>query len=172
MRGALRHAPLPVVLTLVAVTLLAVLSGRTELISHIYVLALATIALAHLVRAARGSLPAMAGGSPFDAALRRRPPRPERLPELERVEREVALGLSTAFDLHYRLRPALRRTAGELLASRRGIDLDRSPDAARRALGEQTWELVRADREPPRERFAPGLDIATLRGVVSALESL
>ena len=171
MQSVFRHAPLPVLLTLVAATLLLVLSGRTELILHVYVLVLAAIVLAHLVRAVRGALPA-ARASPFDAALRRRPRRPERLPELERVEREIALGLATAFDLHYRLRPALRRTARELLASRRGIDLDAEPVAARRALGEQTWELVRVDREPPRERFGPGIDRATLRNVVASLEAL
>jgi hypothetical protein len=172
MRTAFRYAPLPVTLTFIAATLLLVLSGRTELILHVYVLALATFVLGHLIRTVRGSLPAGAGGSPFDAALRRRPRRPERLPELERFEREVALGLATAFDLHFRLRPSLRRTAGELLASRRGIELDADPDAARRALGNETWELVRPDREPPPDRFAPGLDVAALRRVVSTLEAI
>ena len=69
------------------------------------------------------------------------------------MEREVALGLATAFDLHYRLRPRLRRIATELLAARRGIDLDGSPEAARRVLGDDAWEIVRGDREPPHERF-------------------
>jgi hypothetical protein len=172
MRTAFRHAPLPVTLTVIAATLLLVLSGRTELILHVYVLALATIALAHLIRAVRGSVPAAAGGSPFDAALRRRPRRPERLPELERIEREVALGLATAFDLHFRLRPSLRRTASELLVAKRGIELDGDPDAARRALGNETWDLLRSDREPPTDRFGPGLDIAALRRVVSTLEAI
>jgi hypothetical protein len=172
MRTAFRHAPLPVTLTLVAATLLLVLSARTELILHVYVLALATIALAHLIRAVRGLVPAALGGSPFDAALRRRPRRPERLPELERIEREVALGLATAFDLHFRLRPSLRRTASELLAAKRGIELDGDRDAARRALGNETWDLLRSDREPPTDRFGPGLDIAALRRVVSTLEAI
>jgi hypothetical protein len=88
------------------------------------------------------------------------------------MEREVSLGLATAFDLHYRLRPRLRRIAAELLAARRGIELDASPEAARRALGEDAWEIVRDDREPPHERFAPGLDIGSLRLAVIALENL
>ena len=41
----------------------------------------------------------------------------------EKIEREVTLGLTTAFDLHFRLRPTLRRIASELLRARRGIDL-------------------------------------------------
>jgi hypothetical protein len=166
-----RVAQLPVLLTLAAAVLLLTFRDRTELILHAYALALAAIALGHLVRAMRAGLP-RAGSSAFDAGLRRRRPRQERLAELEQVEREVALGLSAAFDLHYRLRPALRRTASELLHARRGIDLDGNPDAARRALGEETWELVRPDREPPPERFARGLELSSLRRVVDSLEAL
>jgi hypothetical protein len=88
------------------------------------------------------------------------------------MEREVALGLATAFDLHYRLRPRLRRVATALLTARRGIELDANPEAARRALGDDAWEIVRGDREPPQERFAAGVDIASLRRAVSALEAL
>jgi hypothetical protein len=39
-------------------------------------------------------------------------------------------------------------------------------------LGEETWQLVRKDREPPPERFASGLDIASLGRVVASLEAL
>ena len=167
----LRLARLPVLLTVAAVVGFFVAEGRRELILHVYVLAIATFALLQLVLAVHRSNPP-AGPSRFDAALRRRPARALRLPELEQAEREVALGMATAFDLHYRLRPPLRRTAGELLAARRGIDLDAEPEAARRALGETTWELVRADREAPTDRFAPGLRLDGVRTVVTALESL
>ena len=81
-------------------------------------------------------------------------------------------GRRTAFDLHFRLRPTLRRIAYELLRSRRGIDLDANPEAARRALGDDTWELVRVDREPPHDRFAKGIDLESLRHVVVSLEAL
>jgi hypothetical protein len=171
MVGALRVAQVPVLLTIAAAVLLLTFRDRTELILHAYVLALAAIVLLHIVRSVRAALPPP-GPSAFDAGLRRRQERQERLPELEQFEREVALGLSAAFDLHYRLRPVLRRTASELLAVRRGIDLDRSPGAARRALGDETWELVRPDREPPPERFAPGLELGALRRVVVSLEAL
>ena len=171
MGAVLRVAQLPVGLTLAAAVLMLTFPDRAELVLYVYALSLAALALAHLVRAVRGALPAP-GPSAFDAGLRRPSTRQERLPELEQVEREVALGLSAAFDLHYRLRPSLRRTASELLAARRGIDLDGNPEAARRALGEETWELVRPDREPPPERFGPGLELASLRRVVSSLEAL
>ena len=171
MRKALRFAQLPALLTLVAIALAFVLTGRAGLVIHVYALALAAVALAHLLRAVRAAHQPTAG-SLFDSALRKRKRRDERLPELQRIEREVTLGMTTAFDLHYRLRPSLRRTASELLAARRGIDLDGSPEAARKALGDETWEIVRADREPPPHRFDPGLDIASLRAVVTSLEAL
>lgn len=171
MRGAIRVAQLPALLTVALVVLLIVLPGRRELVLHVYTLLLAAIALFHLVRAVRTARP-VASASPFDAALRQHTRREERLPELAKVEREVSLGMSTAFDLHYRLRPPLRRIAGELLAARRGIDLDASPESARVALGEATWELVRPDREPPRDRYAAGLELAALHAVVVSLEAL
>ena len=171
MRTVMRVGRLPALLTVVLVVLLVALPGRTELVLHVYALAIAAIALSHLVGAVRAAYPG-AAESVFDAALRTRARREERLPELAKVEREVSLGMATAFDLHYRLRPPLRRIAGELLAARRGIDLDGSLEGARRALGEETWEIVRADREPPRERYGAGLQLVALRDVVTSLEAL
>jgi hypothetical protein len=167
----LRLAQLPVLLTVVLAVLLIVLTGRAGLIVHVYVLAMASIVLFHLVRVVRAAHPS-AGPSRFDAALRRRGHGQERLPELTKIEREVALGMATAFDLHYRLRPSLRRTASELLGARRGIDIDREPEAARRLLGEDAWEIVRGDREPPDDRFGPGIGLASLDRAVASLETL
>ena len=171
MRRGLLIARLPLFLTLVLAMALLVDPGRAELAVHVYVLALAAIGLGHLLASLRDALPPR-GPSAFDAALRTRARPAKRIPELERMEREVALGLSTDFDLHYRLRPTLRRIATELLAARRGIDLDANPDAAHRALGDDAWEIVRGDRELSREHFAAGVDIASLRLAVSALEGL
>jgi hypothetical protein len=170
MRG-LRYAPGAVLLTVALVVLLLTFPGRRELIAHIFSLVVAAVLLLALVRVVRASVPP-AGPSRFDAALRRRGTKQERLPELARIEREVTLGQATAFDLHYRLRPTLRRTAKELLASRRGIDLDRDREVARRALGDDAWEIVRDDRAAPTDRFAPGIDLGTLRTTVAALEAL
>jgi hypothetical protein len=158
-------------MTVVLAIVLLAAPGRSELAVHIYVLIIAAFGLGHLLAALRSTLPPRRH-SPFEAALRQRARPATRIPELERMEREVSLGLATAFDLHYRLRPRLRRIAAELLAARRGIELDASPEAARRALGDDAWEIVRGDREPPRERFAPGLDIGSLRLAVTALENL
>jgi len=110
--------------------------------------------------------------SAFDAARAPRPAATEPLPELARVEREVTLGAATAFDLHYRLRPRIREIAASRLADRRGIDLERRPDAARDVLDDAVWELVRPDREPPHERHGPGLGLTGLRAVLEGLDRI
>lgn len=168
-RLLLRLAPLPLAATAALAFVLLTFPGRSGIAVRIYELALAAFALALLVVAVRRAQPP-AARSPFDAGLRR--PRPGRstLPELERLQREVTLATSTAFDVHVRLRPHLRRIAAHVLASRRGVRLDDQPDAARALLGEATWELVRADRPPPPDRNARGLTAAELREVVASLE--
>ena len=99
--------------------------------------------------------------------MRPRPP-----PTLLRLEQACALGVARSFDLHYRVRPRLREIAAPLLATRRGVTLDGDRDAARNILGEETWELVRADRPLPEDRLASGIPVATLREVVESLERL
>lgn len=136
----------------------------------VYLLYLGGVVLLALVAATS----AAAGGmtkSAFEAALDQPVPHDERPRELERIERDVYLAQTSDFDLHYRLRPTLRSIAAQRLLSERGIDLERRPAAARTLLGEQAWELLRAEREPP-ERDAPGLTVAELTVLVDALERI
>lgn len=170
-RRMLRLWRFPVFLTLVLLGALVVVPAHTELLVRGYVLLLAAFVLGHLLARLQSSLPERRP-SPVDAALNRKPRPLARIPELEKLEREVTLGQATAFDLHFRLRPTLRRIASELLHARRGIDLDANPEAARRALGEEAFELVRADREPPLDRFGRGIDAGSLSRVVTSLEAL
>lgn len=170
-RRLLSLVQFPAFATLIAVVLLIAIPGRSELILNVYWLVLAAYALAVLVGLVRMAHP-VPKSSPFDLGLRRPRRTPRSLAELEQLEREVILATSTAFDVHLRLRPRLRRIAAYLLASRRGVDLDSNPDVARELLDEQTWELVRPDRPSPTERHAPGLQRAQLRDVVSGLERL
>jgi hypothetical protein len=167
----LRHAPLVVVLGLTLGVLLLMFPGRRELIAHIFTLVAAAILLFALLHLFRASLPP-ARPSAFDAALRRPRPRQTTVPDLAQLEREVTLVLMTSFDVHYRFRPTLQGMARELLASRRGIDLDLHPETARRVLGEEAWEIVRPDREAPADRFGPGIDLPTIRATVTALEAI
>ena len=136
-----------------------------------YVLVLAAFGLTHLLVALHASRPP-ARPSPVDLALEPSQERPAQVEEIQRIQRELQIAQTTSFDLHFRLRPTLRRIASELLQSRRGIQLDGDPAAARRVLGDETWELVRDDRPPPEDRFGPGIDRAALHRVVDSLEAL
>ncbi len=164
-------APLPLLATVATVAVALLVPGRAELAVHVYLLVLASLALGFLVAVLRRRYP-VAAASPFDLGLRTQPREEHVLQELARLEREVTLSMSTAFDLHFRLRPVLRRISARLLASRRGIELERSPAAARTLLGEELWDVVRPDREPPHDRAAPGLELRSLQTMVDALEAL
>jgi hypothetical protein len=142
-----------------------------ELALDAWLLALGGIALAAAVAATTSALPEPAQ-SPFDRRRRRREEETERLPQLARIEREVVLATTTAFDAHYRLRPLLREVAEHRLASRRALSLDSGSDAVRAALGEELWELVRPDRERPEHHLARGLPRAEIRAAVEALERI
>ena len=154
----------PMIQTWIFLTVLATIAllvarfaqpGRFALELDVYILVVGGLALLEVVMATRQAYP-RAGRSALAEALDRQPPGPLRPPELERLERELTLGSSTAFDLHYRLRPTLREIADERLAAR-GLRLDGGGAAVEQALGEELWELVRPDREPPVKRFAPGI---------------
>jgi hypothetical protein len=160
----------PLVLATAALgALLALQPFSRELALHLYLVVVAAIVLAAAVAAANAALPS-SRRSAFDEALRRRAPEPSRPAQLERVERAVTLGTTTAFDFHARLRPLLREVATARLAHAGGVELD-SP-AGRAALGDDAWELLRPDREPPDDRFAPGVDPQRLRRLVAQLEAL
>jgi regulator of extracellular matrix RemA (YlzA/DUF370 family) len=143
------------------------LPGRRELALDLFLLLIAAGAVVALVRA----LSAVAPRAPARRLVRRER-RTQRLAELDRTERAVLLSASTAFDVHYRLRPILREIAAQRLATRRGLTLDRDTAASRAVVGEDTWELVRPDREPPQLRFGPGVAAPELAKVVDALERI
>jgi len=100
-----------------------------------------------------------------------RRPRRERVRALEELEHAVDFSLGTAFDVHYRLRPHVRRIAADRLGLR-GVSLDRQPRRAAALLGPDAWDLARADRPEPDDRNARGLDLPHLRRVVEALDAL
>ncbi len=103
--------------------------------------------------------------------IRRRGDQPMRPADLVRLERLVVTGRATAGDLHQRLRPVLQEIAAARLRPH-GVWLDRNPDEARRLLGDDLWELVRADRPRPSDPREPGLSIDQLHSVVTRLERL
>ena len=146
---------------------------QVEVAVHLYLVAMAAALSAVLAeRALRGIRWEDAPSLLARLRDRRRPWRPDRVRQLEELEHAVDFSLTTAFDVHYRLRPHLVRIASHRLAARRGIQLETDLEAARRVLGDAAWELVRPDREPPGDRNAPGIDLPALRAVVLGLEAV
>ena len=162
-------AELAVLASLVFAVLFVYEPVSTELTFDLLLLTAAALSLMLLVNAVRTAAP-RAGRGGFEAALRTR--RPGDLPpsQLATIERRVELGIARAADLHFHLRPILREIAGARLATRYGCDVDSRQGRA--LLGEEAWEIVRSDRPPPEERFAPGLPAEELQRILDRLERL
>lgn len=134
-----------------------------QLATHAYELAVGGLLMLAVLSELGQALPRHVR-SRFDEALRPRPCADPALPQLEQLEREVTLGIGSAYDLHVRLLPQLREIARARL-ERSG----REPGPE--TLG-RWWELLRPDRPEPADRFAPGISRAELRALVADLEAL
>jgi hypothetical protein len=146
------------------------LAPDRPVLGRVFLLAVAVAVVARLVGGARTGEPG-AERSAYDRAARTggaAPPVPE---DLRRLEQTLWFASAREADLHVRLRPVLREIA-ELRLAGRGIALDGDPAAARAALGEQLWEVVRPDRPVPADRTAPGLPPHTLAALVDRLEAI
>jgi hypothetical protein len=141
------------------------------LVLDLYLLFVGGITLLALVRAVRVAQPG-SGHSPFELALRPIRPRPQRPPDLVRLEQRLALAVTTAFDVHFRLRPAVRDVAAQRLWARHAVDLETDPERAQALLGAGVWELARPDRLPPPDPFGPGLGVRGIEQVVAELEQV
>ena len=130
---------------------------------HVYVLVIGAIVMLGIVVGA-DDVVARRRRSGFDASLIVPREQATRIPGLERIEREVTLGHSSSFDLHFRLLPHLR----EIAAARLERD-GKAPSAE--TLG-RWWELLRPDRPAPDDRFAAGIPEDELRALVADLERL
>ncbi len=170
MRRAWRVAEWIFFPTAALVVTLVIAPDRTELAIHIWLLVVLGLAFIALLRIVSNAYPT--GHSPFLASLTQAAQPVQRPASLARTEREISMAGASAFDVHFRLRPVLVDLAGDLLASRRGIDLEREPDRARTALGDPAWEIVRPDRPEPRERNDPGLEPHELDRLITSLEHL
>jgi hypothetical protein len=141
--------------------------GRIELEVDVFLLAVGGLGLFEIVLATRAAYP-LEKRSALAAALEREAEPEGRLPEIERIERELTLATANSFDLHARLRPTLRAIASARLAER-GRRLDEDGEEL---LGEELWELLRPDRPPPLDRHAPGISLEALRDAVDRVEAL
>jgi hypothetical protein len=103
---------------------------------------------------------------------RPRPILPIRPAGLEEVERTVDFAVWNAADLNRRLRPLLREVAAHRLQTRRGLDLERNPEAARHLLGEDAWALLGLQPGPGSEGRQPAASESAIRETVKRLEEL
>ena len=157
--------------TLALVIALGVRPVPTERILAAYILALAAIVLVVLERVLRTESEPDAH-STFERALARSRHAPVRPPELVLTERDITLGAANAGHFHSRLLPVLREAAATRLAAHHNVDLERQPDAARRLLGDDAWQVVRPDRPEPGDAYAPGIPLPQVRALVDTLEAL
>jgi hypothetical protein len=170
MRTAWRVTELVALPTIGLCVAVVLAPDRAKLAVHIWLLVVLGISLVASITIVHSAYPSIP--SPFAASLRRPTVAVERPSSLARIEREVTMAGSSAFDVHYRLRPALVELAAGLLSSRRGIDLEREPGRSQVVLGADVWELVRPDRPQPAQRLGPGITPADLERVVVALEQI
>lgn len=170
MRRAWRVGRLLLLPTIALAAALAIAPSRAALEVHVWLLVVLGLALISFLALVEAAYPRTA--SPFDASLIRHPEPAQRPSSLVRLEREVSMAGSAAFDVHFRLRPTVTELATELLSARRGIDLANDPDAARAVLGEDVWALVRPDLTAPTDRHAAGIDEAGADRVLTALERI
>jgi hypothetical protein len=172
-RRVLRSSAPAVVLVTIALVVVVVFRPVTaELAVDAYVLVVGGILLLSLVQAATAASPGPRRASAFEQALRAPEESVERPAEVARVEREVFLGVASAFYLHYRLRPLLRELAEQRLGERYSADLDDPRPEIRALLPDEAWPLVHSERPPPRDRHAPGIPLARLSAIVDALERI
>jgi len=101
----------------------------------------------------------------------RRVPDSPPLEQLRRVDRALTAAQASEGGVDSDLRPLFRPIAAMRLA-RRGVDLDRHPEDARAILGEQLWELVRADRARGSNRVAGGISTVGLQSLIERLEGI
>lgn len=131
-----------------------------SVVLRIYVFVVGALAMFVILSASGSALPKRRR-SDFELALSRAGRPPEKVSDLERVQREVTLGVGSAHDLHTRLAPDLREIATARL-ERNGRRL--SPETAGR-----WWDLLRPDREPPDDKFARGIALEDLRACIDDL---
>jgi len=141
--------------------------NRLELELDVYILVVGGVLLLNVVILIREAYPLEPDVTQIARALEHDDQEVSRLPELERVERELTMSTATSFDLHTRFRPLVRDIATARLAAR-GRKLEESEDE----LGEELWALVRPDRPVPTDRHGAGVSPESVERIVDRLEEL
>lgn len=147
-------------------------SEQREFAARVYVVFIGALVVRLLVRAIVAAR-WMPEEPSFDLALRGRAPGALRSPYYpELIQQELGSSANRALELHYRLRPRLREITADRLATNHSVAMDEATESTRRLLGDEAWELLRPDREPPRDRLGPGMSVAELERIVTAVEGI
>lgn len=166
---SVRRLALSVAAAIVALVLLLALRPlSTSRALAGWILLVAALALLETARSARTHR----RSSRFEAALRRKPAPPARPAELDRVQRQLELGVGSADFAHRRLLPLLRTAAAARLSAQHGVDLARRPARAAELLGDEAWEILRPDRPAPEDRHAPGVPLRRIAAAIDRIEAL
>ena len=157
--------------TLVLLLALFVLPGHTEVVLRTYVVVLGYLGLwfASEVLAVKYE---SRETSAIEALSRRRPPRPQPVPELEDLVGRLSFAQVSASDYEHRLRPLLWEIAGHRLAVGEHLDIDADPELARVRLGPEVWAAIAEPANTFQARDAHGPTLARLDAIVRALEGI
>lgn len=90
----------------------------------------------------------------------------------ERVIGDLAWARHSRRDFDLTLRKRLLDAAAVRLERDRGVDLVRHPDRARELLGARAWTVLAPDQPASVDRSAPGVSLAQVEQLVSAIERL
>jgi hypothetical protein len=177
-------AILAILATLVLVALLALIDRDRSLVVNIWLLTIGGLVVWSCWRALGAALPT-AGRSAFDRVRATAHEKPAILPGVVDVEAAILDAEWSWNGLEHRLRPILRRVAAARLLEKHQIDMETEPAGARRALGEELWELVGPEPYVPArgagDEGAPaadsadrphGIPRATIKRAIDLLEAL
>lgn len=94
-----------------------------------------------------------------------------RLEQLRRIDQTLAAARASEAGVNRELRPLFRAIAATRLA-RRGVDVDRNAEEARALLGDELWELVRAERPRGSDLSPGGISTIELQSLIERLERI
>ena len=105
----------------------------------------------------------------FEDILDQEVPEPAIIPGLRTIDQTLRMATASGFGAVFLLQPLLLELVRWRLLRNRHIDLDATPELARRTLGEPLWALIR-DRDRTAAWDEPGVRLAEIRDAVDDLE--
>ena len=107
----------------------------------------------------------------FEELLQQETTPPAIIPGLRAIDQTLRMATASGFGVAFMLRPLVLELARWRLLRDRRIDLDATPELARRTLGEPLWRHIQ-DREATAAWSEPGVRLSELGAAVDDLERL